>query len=309
MRRTILAAALTAAVSIAAVPVAGAHELATAEDIAELKARLDSLEGRVNSQSATIDAIFEELDAAKARADQLESRADGQGSAIDDIYDILDSIDAFLKQRDVDFFPKEKPMKNLAITVDWRAVSRNVPSRQMPRSVPWVHGLIREAWGKSQRIELSPKRQKNDDAPVHLILLHPDQDAAEAMDWDATMEVTVDGHTVETKKSIGPAEGWCGPDTWNLYALVAEIDADHPLVVHAAEAAKAPQEAMDKAVIDFDRRAMEWSDKNFPHPDFMNEMRSVFYDQWNGRLDYWPGDSLPDFDTIMTMAQDRIRAT
>ena len=197
---------------------------------------------------------------------------------------------------------EEKPMD---FSVDWRAVSHNAPSRNMPRVVPWVYGIIRDAKGPSPRIELSPKRQKNDDAPVQLVLAHPDQSAVDAMGWDDTLEITVDGHTVNVQKSMGPAHGWCDPEPW---ALVVELDADHPLVVHAAEAAKPAQEATDKAVTEFDRKAQEWGYRNFPHNDFMTEIRSIFFAEWNGRADYWPGDPLPDLQNVCEKARDRLRS-
>lgn len=204
---------------------------------------------------------------------------------------------------------EEKPMGATEFHVDWRAVQYNAPSRQMPRSVPWVHGLIRDAKGPSPRIELAPKKQKNDDAPVHLILAHPDPAAAEVMGWDDTLDITVDGHKVSVVKSLGPCEGWCPPAPGQdmVWALVAEIDADHPLVRHAAAAAKGAQEAMTKAEDAFYTHAREWMDRNFPHPDFMNVVRSLMLSEWQHKDGYWPGDPMPDADTILNMARDRIR--
>lgn len=190
------------------------------------------------------------------------------------------------------------------IDVDWRAVAHNAPSRQMPRSVPWVHGLIRDAQGPSTRIELAPKRAKDDHFPVHLIMAHPDQAAAETMGWDDAVDLAVDGHVVSLYKSMGPAHGWCSPEPW---ALVAELDADHPLVVHAAEAAKGSQEAMDRAKDEFYAGARQWMDDNFPHPDFMNVVRSLMLSEWQHAPGYWPGDPLPDMVVICEKARTQLR--
>lgn len=195
------------------------------------------------------------------------------------------------------------PSDPAVMDVEWRAVSHNEPSLSMPRSVPWVHGLIQGAQGPSPRIELAPKRREGDHYPVHLIVAHPDQAAAETMGWDETYALTVDGYAVEAMKALGPAAGWADPEPW---ALVAELDADHPLVVHAAAQAAGPQAAMAQAETDYYAAARDWVGANFPHPDAMNVVRRLTYEAWNGRADYWPGDPLPDVEAVCEQARNEL---
>lgn len=72
-----------------------AHEAAYQTDVTNLTARLDALEGRLNSQSSTIDAIYELLDQLKARIDSGEASWN-QNAAIDDLYELIDKLRAAL---------------------------------------------------------------------------------------------------------------------------------------------------------------------------------------------------------------------
>lgn len=200
---------------------------------------------------------------------------------------------------------EEKPMDS-GINVDWRAVAYNAPSRTMPNPTPWVHGLIRDSTGPSPRIQLAPRAGGG---IIDLLFIHPDQAAAETMDWDLGAEMTVDGHVVAVRKGMTVAADWhCeGDESGLVWQLQAALAPDHPLVLAAAEAAKGPQEALDQAERDFDAYAQEWGDKNFPHPDFMNVVRELELSEWKHAPGYWPGDPRPDADTLLEKAREQLR--
>lgn len=187
------------------------------------------------------------------------------------------------------------------LSVDWRAVSYNAPSRTMPRPTPWVHGLIRDSRGPSPRIQLAPQKGGS---VINLLYVAPDQLAAEELDWDAGALVTVDGHEVRVHKSMTVAEDWnCGDGL--VWQFNAQLGPDHPLVVGAAAAAQGPQEALEAAERDRDAAARAWMQRHFPHPDFLNTVRELEF-EWISRPEYWPGDPMRDTTELLEAARARL---
>ena len=94
IKKMLGAAAFTAACVVGGLHIpasAFAHELATQEEVAALKARVDALEGHANSLVSTDSDLFALVDELKARLDAGSVSWD-QNAAVDDIYAILDRI-------------------------------------------------------------------------------------------------------------------------------------------------------------------------------------------------------------------------
>lgn len=196
-------------------------------------------------------------------------------------------------------------MMDEGITVDWRAVAYSEPSDTMPNPTPWVHGLIRDSKGPSPRIQLAPQAGGG---VIDLLFIHPDQKAAEGMDWDRGMDMTVDGQTVHITKAMTVAADWnCKGDADGLiWQVQSPLSPDHPLVIAAAKAAKGPQAKLDQAERDFDTYAQDWGRRNCPHPDFMNVVRDLELSEWKNKPSYWPGDPMPDADHLLNLARERL---
>ena len=103
IKQMVLAAAFTSAFVVAGLYIpapAFAHEFATQEEVAALKARADVLEGHLNTLVNTDSDLFELFDELMARVDLLEGRISGQSTAIDDIYAILDRMSKAMEGAD-----------------------------------------------------------------------------------------------------------------------------------------------------------------------------------------------------------------